>query len=120
LAETLAIYKDAVDYICKNPVAGEELKKAIISSIASLDKPMDPAGKGQAAMMREFSGISDDLRLQFRADVLSVNGDEMRKAAENYFSAVKDAAVVAVFAPEEKLHEANRALNDKLKLEKLF
>ena len=119
LTETLVIYKDAVDFVCKNPITGEELKKAVIGSIGALDKPMDPSGKGQTAMMREFSGVTDDLRMRFRNDVLSINAQQIQKAAENYFPNVKEAAVIAVFAPEERLLEANRVLNDKLTLEKL-
>jgi Zn-dependent M16 (insulinase) family peptidase len=119
LTETLAIYKDAIEFICNNSIAGEELKKAVIGSIGALDKPMDPAGKGQTAMMREFSGLTDDLRMRFRNDVLSINARQIQKAAEGYFPNVKEAAVIAVFAPEERLREANRVLNDKLTLEKL-
>ncbi len=119
LTETLAIYKDAVDFICKNPMTGEELKKAVIGSIAALDKPMDPAGKGQTAMMREFSGLTDDLRIRFRDDVLSIDAHGIQKVAENYFHDVKETAVIAVFAPEERLRKANEVLNGKLTLEKL-
>ena len=119
LTETLAIYKDAIDFICNNSIAGEELKKAVIGSIAALDKPMDPAGKGQTAMIREFSGVTDDLRKRFRHGVLAMDSEQIRKAAESYFPRVEEAAVIAVFAPEERLQEANRVLDNRLMLEKL-
>ncbi len=119
LTETLEIYKDAMDFISANRISTEEIEKAVISSIATLDRPLDPAGKGQIAMIREFSGVTDELRMRFRNDILSMDTEKIHNAAESYFPGARDAAVIAVFAPEDRLDKANRVLNNRLKLEKL-
>ncbi|OHE22348.1 MAG: hypothetical protein A2X92_02910, partial [Syntrophus sp. GWC2_56_31] len=72
LTETLTVYTDAVDSAMQNPIAPEELEKAIIGSIGALDRPLDPAGRGYTALIREFSGLNDSDRLRFRNEVLNV------------------------------------------------
>ena len=119
LAETIDIYRNAVDFICNNPVPREELEKAVIGTIGALDKPLDPAGRGYTALIREFSGMTDPIRLRFREEVLTITTKRLQEAARLYFPAAAEAAVVGVCAPEERLHAANEVLDEKLVLEKL-
>ena len=119
LTETLDVYRDAADDVSRNPVSPEELEKAVIGSIGTLDRPMDPAGRGYTALIREFSGLSDPDRRRFRAEVLGMTAERIRETARRYFPAAAEAAVVAVCAAEERLRQANDALREKLTLEKL-
>ena len=119
LIETLDIYRHAVDFVCNNPVPQEELEKAVIGTIGALDKPLDPAGRGYTAMIREFSGMTDPMRRRFREEVLAITTKRLQDAARRYFPAAAEAAVVAVCAPEERLHAANEVLEKKLEIEKL-
>jgi Zn-dependent M16 (insulinase) family peptidase len=120
LAETLDVYRDAADDVARNPVLPEELEKAVIGAIGTLDRPMDPAGRGYTALIREFSGLSDSDRRRFRADTLDMTSDRLRETARRYFPASAKAAVVAVCAAEERLRQANESLTEKLTLEKLL
>jgi Zn-dependent M16 (insulinase) family peptidase len=70
-------------------------------------------------MIREFSALTDELRSCFREHVLDVGAGQLQDAAANYFAKAGKSAVVAVFAPEERLKQANGVLADKLILEKL-
>ena len=119
LIETLDIYRHAVDFVCDNPVLQEELEKAVIGTIGALDKPLDPAGRGYTALIREFSGMTDPMRRHFREKVLTITTKRLQEAARLYFPTAEKAAVVAVCAPEERLHAANELLEQKLVLEKL-
>ncbi|MDP3098448.1 MAG: insulinase family protein, partial [Syntrophales bacterium] len=119
LIETLDIYRHAVDFICNNPVLQEELEKAVIGTIGALDKPLDPAGRGYTALIREFSGMTDPMRRRFREEVLTITSERLQGTARLYFPAAAEAAVVAVCAPEERLHAANKILEEKLEIEKL-
>ncbi|MBW6486849.1 MAG: insulinase family protein [Syntrophobacterales bacterium] len=119
LTETLDIYKEAMDFVSESSIPGEEVEKAIIGTIGALDRPLDPAGRGYTAMIREFSGLTDALRSSFRERVLGVTTAELQAVASRYFAEAGKRAVVAVFAPEERLRAANEALKEKLVLEKL-
>jgi Zn-dependent M16 (insulinase) family peptidase len=85
-----------------------------------LDKPLDPAGRGYAALMRHIAGITDDMRQQFREEILSATPQKLRDTLNKYFSAAAKSAAVAVYSAQEKLIEANKHLEEKLILESLF
>ncbi len=119
LTETLDIYKEAMDFVSRHPIPDTEVEKAIIGTIGGLDRPMDPAGRGYTAMVREFSGLTDALRRRFREGVLDVDARMLQETAGDYFSKASPDAVVAVFAPDERLRAANGTLKEKLELEKL-
>ena len=119
LAETIDIYRNAVDFVCNNPVPREELEKAVIGTIGALDRPLDPAGKGYTALIREFSGLTDPIRHRFREEVLAVDPERLQETARRYFPPASGAAVFAVCAPEERLRKANETLEQKLEIEKL-
>ncbi len=119
LTETLTIYGDAVESAIQKPVTQEELEKAVIGAIGALDRPLDPAGRGYTALIRELSGLTDADRRRFREEVLSVTPERLQEAARRYFPPAAEAAVVAVCAAEERLQKANESLQDKLTLEKL-
>jgi Zn-dependent M16 (insulinase) family peptidase len=95
------------------------LEKAVIGTIGALDKPLDPAGRGYTALIREFSGMTDPMRHRFREEVLTITAERFQDAARLYFPAAAEAAVVGVCAPEERLHAANKFLEEKLEIEKL-
>jgi Zn-dependent M16 (insulinase) family peptidase len=120
LAETLAVYRDAVDSAMQNPVTQEELEKAVIGSIGALDRPLDPAGRGYTALIREFSGLKDSDRLRFRKEVLNVTPKRLQETARRYFPTASEGSVVAVCAAEDRLQKANETLKEKLTLEKLI
>ena len=119
LTETLTIYEDAVESAIQKPVTQEELEKAITGAIGALDRPLDPAGRGYTALIRELSGLTDADRRRFREEVLGVTPERLQEAARRYFPPAVEAAVVAVCAAEERLQKANESLEDKLTLEKL-
>lgn len=120
LTETLAVYRDAVDAALQNPITQEELEKAIIGSIGALDRPLDPAGRGYTALIREFSGLNDSDRVRFRSEVLNVTPEHLQATARRYFPMASEAAVIAVCAAEDRLQKANETMTEKLTLEKLI
>jgi presequence protease len=120
LAETLENYRRAVDTALGDPVSRDEMEKAVIGAIGALDRPLDPAGKGYTALIREFSGLTDADRRRFREEVLDSTPERLQEAARDYFSSAEETAVVAVCASEERLRQANENLPEKLTLEKLI
>lgn len=120
LRETLDVYREAVDAACSETISQEEADKAVIGAIGALDRPLDPAGKGFAALIREFSGLTDPDRRRFREAVLAADPERLRDTARSYFPPASRTAVFAACASEERLRKANEILEEKMEMEKLF
>jgi Zn-dependent M16 (insulinase) family peptidase len=119
IAETLDVYRKAFAFVSGSRIARSELDKAIIGSIGAIDKPMDPAIRGYVAMIRNFTGLSDDDRLKFRNEILDMTPESLHEAAQGFFTEAEKSAVVAVYAPDESLRKANEVLDVKIQIESL-
>ena len=119
LARTLAVYEEALRFTAGGIIPAEEIQKAVIGSIAALDRPMDPAGRGFASMIRHFSGLTDEERRRFRQAVLSMGNRELTEGALKYLANVKDRSAVAVYSEGEKMNQANKILRPPLQIEPL-
>jgi hypothetical protein len=121
LVETLAVYREAMEEASGEAVPQEEMEKAVIGAIAALDRPLDPAGKGYTALIRELSGLTDESRRRFRGGVLDITPEGLQEAARHYFRPALDGGSggIAVCAAEEHLRKANEVLAEKLIMEKL-
>ncbi len=117
LEETLKVYQEGVEHICSKLVAKDELRKAIISTIATLDRPLGPGSKGYAAMIREFCDLTDDRRRQFREKILEVTPGLIQKVALNSLKPNIESSVIAVYAAEDRLKRANNVFDRKLKIQ---
>lgn len=119
IVNTLQVYREAMDYISRNKASREELEKTIIGTIGALDKPMDPASRGYIALIRNFTGLSDEDRLNFRSSILDMTPELLLEAASRYFSSASDSSVVSAYSSYENLQKANEVLAQKLAIEPL-
>jgi Zn-dependent M16 (insulinase) family peptidase len=120
IVRTLKVYDEAIDFICQSKIAEEELEKAVIGTIGTLDKPMDPSSRGYVAMIRDFIGLTDKNRRKLRDEILDTTADRLQEIASHYFISAVRSAVVAVYAAEDELCKANEALETKLEMETLI
>jgi hypothetical protein len=120
IVETLNIFDEAQKYYAQHLFNKEELKKAVISTVGAMDKPMDPAKRGYASMMRHFAGVSDEMRQNFRYAVLSATPQNIKEYVEKYFVRATKTDAVAVYSAMDKLNEANNILDNKLIIENLI
>lgn len=120
LAETLKVFDDAEKYLAQHEIPAAEMEKAIISTIGMLDKPLDPAGRGHASLMRSIAGITDAMRQQFREEILSATPQKLKQTLRDYFLAFSPSAAVAVYSSQEKIDEANMNREEKLVPEHIF
>jgi len=119
IVQTLAAYTGAVKTLLDAPVPAGELTKAVIGTIGALDRPLDPSGRGQVAMIREFVGLTDERRQRLRSAILEMTPQALRDAMAWYFPEAEPRAEVAVLAPEDRLRHANQTLESPLALETL-
>lgn len=120
LVETLKVYDEAARFVLDNPLDRKELEKGIIGTIGALDRPMDPAGKGYTSMIRNFIGITDADRQEFRNRILSMTSKTLSRAATEFLVSSWGASAVSVYASPERLAEANEILDPKLLIEPLI
>ena len=62
------------------------------------------------AFFRQLIGLSDDLRLGFKTQLLALDRGRIQAAAEKYFDGADRPQAVAVISSEEKLKAANAAM----------
>jgi Zn-dependent M16 (insulinase) family peptidase len=116
LEETLKVYRETVEEVSSKEIPGEELRKAIISTIASLDRPMGPGNKGYLAMIWDFTGLTDDYRKKFREKVLEVTPKLLLQAASEHLRPNLANSVLAVYAAEDRLKRANEQMGLKMQI----
>jgi len=120
LVETLRVYNEAIDSRSRQKIDREDLERAIIGGIGSMDRPMDPSGKGFVSMIRDFAGITDEGRLKFRKGVFAVTADSILEAVRRCLLPALEAASVAVYASDDRLRRANEVLRPELSIEPLL
>jgi len=119
IVKTIDIYREALAFISASPIPRDELDKAIIGTIGALDRPMDPSNRGYVAMIRDFTGVTDEYRLKLRNEILDMTPEILHEAARSYFTPRAKSGVIAVYASEENLRKANEVLETKLEVEPL-
>ncbi|MDR1142420.1 MAG: insulinase family protein [Planctomycetaceae bacterium] len=104
LKRTVDIYEGVADYLEKLELSDEELTKAIIATIGSLDKPLTPADKGNRIAAMQLSGLTQEDIQRERDEVLSTTVEDLRKFALMFREGMKQNNI-CVFGNEEKLKE---------------
>lgn len=120
ILETLEVYEKAAAQITGQSLDEDELEKAVIASIGTLDRPLDPAGRAFAAMIRRFAGLTDELRDAFRRRILESDAGAIQKAGADYFAAAGRDSVIAVYGAAEELARIGTQLTDDLVSEPLL
>lgn len=120
LEQTLKVFRDAEDFFARNEISTEDMEKAVISTIGMLDRPMDPASRGHAALMRSIAGITDEMRQEFRDKILAATPQKLKEVLSEYFPRASKSAATAVYSAAEKINEANKSLEAQLVVEHIF
>ena len=98
LAETLADFDRSVDWLLEGKHAWRQVEEAILGVIGAIDKPGSPAGEAKRAFHDALYGRTPEWRRRFRARVLEVTLEDLRRVGETYLR--PDAASVAVITSE--------------------
>lgn len=99
LQETLDDFDKAVDWLISSKHRPHQLEEAILGVIASLDKPVSPAGEAKQAYFNQLFGRTLERRMLFRKQVLATTLDDLRSVTERYFS--PDQASIGIISNKE-------------------
>ncbi|AQA19379.1 peptidase M16 [Halioglobus japonicus] len=106
LADTLADFDAAIDWLLQGGHDARALEEAILGVIGSLDKPSSPAGEAKQHFHNSLFGRTHAHRKQFRERILAVSLDDLMRVGETYLRA--DAASTAVVSNSVQ-RDANEA-----------
>jgi len=84
LAETLADFEQAIDWVMTGNYGSREVDEAIFGVISGIDKPGSPAGEAKKAFFNHCHGRSQHDLQQMRARVLDVTADDLKTVTERY------------------------------------
>jgi Zn-dependent M16 (insulinase) family peptidase len=119
IVATLKAYKGASDFIKTGNYTEEDIKEAILQICSDIDKPDPPGPSARKAFARKIAFLTDDMRMDFKKNLLEITRNKVMTAAEKYFSD-DNRCSVAVISNEEKLKEANGKLpGHQLKLNRI-
>jgi len=108
LAETLADFDGSVRWLLDNDHEWRLVEEAILGVIASIDKPGSPAGEVKKTFHAALHGRTPEQRRRFRARVLGVTQDDLKRVAATYLK--PETASTAVISNPATLKQADLGL----------
>jgi Zn-dependent M16 (insulinase) family peptidase len=111
LVETINTYDSACDYLNQLQLEERELNKAIISAIGRTEPYRLPDAKGFTSMARQLTGITDEYRQMMRDQILTTTEEDFKSFGDVLEHAFEK-GLVAVLGSEEKLEQANQAVEE--------
>ncbi len=102
MAETLADFDAAIDWLQDNNHEARQLEEAILGVISSIDKPSSPAGEAKQTFHAELFGRDRAKREAFRNRVLEVSLDDLQRVSRTYLCSAKASTVVVSHAGQEE------------------
>ena len=102
LAETFADFKASLVWLQNNTHEERQLEEVILGIMASLDKPMSPAGEARSAFHNGLYGRTPAQRRALRAKLLKVTIADLQAVAQRYLrDEVMSRAVLAPYGQAE-------------------
>jgi Zn-dependent M16 (insulinase) family peptidase len=110
ITRTLDVYDNACEYIMKGEYTQTDVKEAILQVCSDIDKPETPGPAAMKAFYRNIARLTDDIRRQFKDQLLQLNKDRVTAIAEKYFDLKDRQAGVSVISGRTSLEQANQVL----------
>ncbi len=86
LTETLKDFDGALSWLQETNHEPQQLEEAILGVIGAIDKPSSPAGEAKQSFHAELYGRTPEARRAFRAAVLGVTLDDLKRVAATYLT----------------------------------
>jgi Zn-dependent M16 (insulinase) family peptidase len=110
IISTLNAFDNAAAFICSGNFSDEDVNEAVLQVCSEIDKPDPPGPAARKAFYRQIVSLSDEMRIRFKTELLSLTRSQVMQAAEKYFDWKDTQKAVAVISGEDKLNAANEKL----------
>lgn len=115
LKESLDVFAKTVDYLQEFNCSERDLTKYVIGTISGMDQPLYPKAKGRRNLLAYFAGLTQEMVLKERQEVMSVTVESIRALSEPV-KAVLDQQYICVIGNEDKVQENEALFNRTLDL----
>lgn len=115
---TIKNYDGAADFLANVKMSSEDMTKAVIGTIGSMDAYQLPDRKGYASALRMLSGETDEIRQKKRNEVLAASEKDFRELGEA-LNTIREEGAIVVVGGEDALKQAKEQGLD-LELETVF
>lgn len=105
LPETNQIFKGVPDYLRSFEADEREMMKYIIGTVSDLDTPLTPRARGTRSYSAYMTGLTEEEVQRERDEVLSADGEKIRKMAE-LIEAILSDGYICVLGSEEKIKQS--------------
>ena len=112
IVRTLDVYRRAAEFITSGAISEEDVKEAVLQVCSDIDKPDPPGPAAKKAFYRNLISLTDEARLGFKQDLLSLNRKQVLSVATTHFPSESSNHAVAVISSDDKLAAANEKLAD--------
>lgn len=111
LEKTIKVYEGVVDYLKNFAVDDRDMNKFIIGTISNIDRPMNPAAKGNRSMNLYMNHVTEEMIRKEREQILTADQGDIRALAD-VVQAVLDADLLCVIGSEEKIEESREIFGE--------
>ncbi len=84
LSGTLSDFERSIDWLQNSTHEPRYLEEAILGVVARIDQPGSPAGEAKSAFHSALHGRTPEQRRRFRAGILEVTLEDLRRVAQHY------------------------------------
>jgi Zn-dependent M16 (insulinase) family peptidase len=113
IVSTLNAFSGAMAFMASGNYNSEDIKEGILQVCADIDRPDPPGPAAKKAFYRKIVRLSDELRRQFKHDLLALTREDVMRVSQKYMDPLGMRKGVAVISGEEKLKAANLKLQEK-------
>lgn len=103
----MEVYEGVVDYLKNFTVDERDMTKYIIGTISNIDRPMNPAAKGDRSMNLYMNHVSQEMIRTERSQILHAAQEDIRALAA-VVEAMLKAEQICVIGSEEKSRKKKR------------
>ncbi len=105
LAQTLADFDRAIDWLQSNKHDPQALEEAILGVISGIDKPGSPAGEARKAYFSDLFGRDAEFRRQYRRSILDVTLEDLKRVGETWLKPENASTAVITHAGNQDIAE---------------
>lgn len=113
ICNTLNVFESAGSYLKSGSYTDEDITESILQIASVIDKPDTPGTAAKKAFYRKILMLPDEMRLQYKQQLLNVRKNDIARLAEKYFEPGTVEMTASVISGGEKLNSANQKLGDK-------
>jgi hypothetical protein len=110
IVSTLNAFDNAAVFVRSGNFSDDDVNEAVLQVCSEIDKPDPPGPAARKAFYRKIISLSDEMRIRFKSELLSLTRSKVMQAAEKYFDGQDSKKAVAVISGEDKLNAANEKL----------